>query len=472
VQQQVLKFIREKRLLKPGDRLGVAVSGGADSVALLRVLAELRPELGLVLKVLHFNHKIRGAEADADQAFVAVLAEQLGLEFHCGGGDVPGHAKQRKLSLETAARDLRHAWFAQLISENKLDKIATAHTLEDQAETILMRLVRGTGVRGLAGISVVHHPKKLIRPLLSIRREEVEDYLNALKQPWRNDASNQDVTHTRNRVRHRLLPMLARDFNPSIHQRLADIAEIAQAESDYWEKELPDFMARALRQGKPSRSGRSSRGDSAEVWALDLTCFQALPVAVQRQMLHKIASNMGVSLEFKHVQELAAFVETGKPGKRLELPDGLVAARSFRELQFSRPGRRETPADYEFFLPIPGEVAVSSLGSTLRARVISADNEELSGYNPASLLDRALLQPELILRNWRAGDQFSPVHTGSPRKVKELLEAGRIGRTLSAMERKVWPVIECAGRIVWMRGFPVAREFAYRAGDAVLIEES
>jgi tRNA(Ile)-lysidine synthase len=248
VQQQVLKFIREKRLLSPGDRLGVAVSGGADSVALLRLLSDLRSELGIVLKVLHFNHKIRDAHSDADQAFVSELAEQLGLEFHVGVGDVPAYSGERKLSLETAAREMRHAWFAQLLAENKVDKIATAHTLDDQAETVLMRLIRGTGIRGLAGISTLHQDKKLIRPLLAIRRSEIEAYLNAHNQPWRNDATNLDVAHTRNRVRHQLLPLLARDFNPSIQQRLSDIAEIAHAESDYWEKELAAVMARAVRQ--------------------------------------------------------------------------------------------------------------------------------------------------------------------------------------------------------------------------------
>lgn len=144
MQQQVLQFIRDKRLLSPGDRLGVAVSGGADSVALLRVLAELQPDLGVVLKAIHFNHRIRGPEADQDQEFVAALAQQLGVEFLCDSGDVPAYARERKLSLETAARDLRHEWFARLISETKVDKIATAHTQDDQAETVLMRLIRGT----------------------------------------------------------------------------------------------------------------------------------------------------------------------------------------------------------------------------------------------------------------------------------------------------------------------------------------
>ncbi len=288
MQQQVLKLIRERRLLSPGDRLGLAVSGGADSVALLRVLVELQPELGVVLKVLHFNHQIRGAEADADQQFVAALARELGLEFLAGSGDVPGHAKAHKLSLETAARDLRHGWFAELFSDDKLDKIATAHTLDDQAETVLMRIIRGTGVRGLSGISVFHQEKRLIRPLLSIRRTEIETYLQGLKQPWRDDASNQDVTHTRNRVRHQLLPMLVRDFNPSIHQRLADYGGDRTGRSRILGKRAGGIMPRAVRQGKPSRSGRSSSGDAGEVQALDLAYFQTLPLAVQRLVLAQV----------------------------------------------------------------------------------------------------------------------------------------------------------------------------------------
>jgi tRNA(Ile)-lysidine synthase len=471
VQQQVLKFIREKRLLSPGDRLGLAVSGGADSVALLRVLADLRLELGVVLKVVHFNHRIRGADSDADHDFVAALAAQHGLEFHAGSADVPAIARERKLSLETAARDTRHAWFAQLLSESKIDKIATAHTLDDQAETVLMRMVRGTGIRGLAGIATIHHDKKIIRPLLAVRRAEIEAWLNSLNQSWRDDATNLDIAHTRNRVRHQLLPLLVRDFNPSIHQRLADMAEIAQGESDYWENELEAVMARAVREGKPSRSGRSSSGEAGDVQALDLNYFQTLSLAVQRQVLHQIGSQMGVSLEFKHIDELCAFIQVGKPGKRLELPSGLLASKSFRELQFIRSAAPNEPETYELTLPVPGEVAVSTLGSTLLAKVISAGDQSLAGYNPALLLDRALLQPPLILRNWRPGDQFGPVHTASPRKVKELLQPGRLGRALSTTERKVWPVLVSAGQIVWMRGFPVARDFVYRAGDAVLIEE-
>src|SRR5215472_13932624 len=208
--ERVHRYIREQRLIIPGDRVSVAVSGGADSVALLRILLELRQELGVVLSVAHFNHKIRGAEADADEQFVSTLAQEFDVQLHSGSADAPAYAREHKMSLETAARELRHRWFAQLIREGKADKIATAHTQDDQAETVLMRILRGTGTRGLAGISPWQKQRALIRPLLHVTRLEIEEHLKALGQAWREDSSNRDLRHARNRIRHELLPLLQR----------------------------------------------------------------------------------------------------------------------------------------------------------------------------------------------------------------------------------------------------------------------
>ena len=251
--EKVHRYIREQQLIAPGDRVAVAVSGGADSVALLRVLLELRQELGAVLSVAHFNHKIRGADAEADEQFVRALAEQFDLEFHCGSADVPAHAREHKLSLETAARELRHEWFAGLRRNGLVDKIATAHTEDDQAETVLMRIIRGAGTRGLAGIASWQKEKELVRPLLNVARAEIEEYLDRLGQAWREDQSNRDLRHARNRVRHELLPLLQQNYNPAIRQTLADIAGIARTEEEYWEKEVSGLMARLVRSGKPSR---------------------------------------------------------------------------------------------------------------------------------------------------------------------------------------------------------------------------
>lgn len=472
---KVLRYIREQQLIAAGDRIALAVSGGADSVALLRLLLQLRQELGVVLSVAHFNHRIRGAEADQDERFVKSLAQQFDLQFHSGSSDVPAHAQEKKLSLETAARELRHAWFATLLHAGHADKIATAHTEGDQAETILMRVIRGTGTRGLAGIAPWQKGKGLIRPLLSVTRREIEDYLKHLGQPWREDQSNQDLRHARNRIRRELLPVLQRDYNPAIRETLADLAEVARAEDEYWDKEIATLATRLVRSGKPSRSGRTNHqeGGSAAsplTLALDLSAFHALPLALQRRILRFMGERFGITLEFKHIQELLLFARQTKPGKGLNLPGGLVASSSYRELYFGvQRAEAGTELTYKYALPIPGEIIVPELGSMFRAHLVSAGSLD-SGYNSA-LLEPALLAPEVTVRNWHAGDRFFPAHTRSPKKVKELLQPGRLGQELSPAQRKAWPLVESAGEIVWLRGFPVPQAFAARSGQAVLIEE-
>lgn len=437
-------------------------------MALLRILLELRQELGVVLTVAHFNHKIRGQEAEADQRFVANLAQRFDLEFHSGAGETPAYARQRKISLETAARELRHAWFAQLVRGGKTDKIATAHNQDDQAETVLMRILRGTGIRGLAGISA-QTQKAVIRPLLAITRTEIEEYLRNLGQSWRDDSTNKDLHHARNRIRHELLPVLQRDYNPAIQEMLCDLAEVARAEEQYWDKEVDELAGRLVRSGKPGRSGRSNSQQAT--LALDFSALASLPLALQRRLLRFLAERLGTTLEFKHVQELLTFVQHRASGKELRLPGGLVARRSLRELQISQRADNVEARDYSYALEVPGQVTVVELGTTIRTQVLSLDGtDELSRYN-SGLLDRALLAPELTVRNWRAGDRFFPAHTRSPKKVKELLQAGRLGHELSAEERKAWPVIVSGSQIVWIRGFPAPRAFAARSGEAVLIEE-
>ncbi len=294
--ERVLGYIRRDELLQAGNRVGVAVSGGIDSVALLRLLLELRQEVGIVLSVVHFNHKLRGAESDADQAFVEGLARQDGLEFYCESGDVARVAGEEHGGVEAAARELRYGFFRELLGSDEgdeiepdvpqrlkpnsltesngtakavpfpnpyLHKIVTGHTLDDQAETVLMRVIRGTGPGGLGGIypRVVIEDEdgedqgEIVRPLLGIRRRELEQYLNEIRQPWREDSSNTDFKFTRNRVRRLVLPLLEREFNPSVVENLAELAEIARDEGDYWESEISGWMGTVVQWAEPVRAG-------------------------------------------------------------------------------------------------------------------------------------------------------------------------------------------------------------------------
>ena len=201
----------DRNKLHAGMRVAVAVSGGADSVGLLRALVEAAPEVGLVLAVAHVHHGIRGIDADEDARFVASMASELGLEFYLHRVDTPGVAREKKQTLEEAARGLRYAWFSELLNDGKADAVATAHTLDDQAETVVHRLLRGAWTEGLGGIHPVVACEKgvILRPFLETRRNDIRAWLSGIGQPWREDASNEDPAHTRNRIRHSLLPRLA-----------------------------------------------------------------------------------------------------------------------------------------------------------------------------------------------------------------------------------------------------------------------
>src|SRR4029077_5632957 len=235
--ERLLKTIRKQQSIRAGDRLAVAVSGGADSVALLCLLLELGAELGIVLSVAHVNHKLRGEEADEDERFVAKLARQHGLELHAceasvGGSNISG--------IEAAESELRYDFFRKFTREGRVTKIATAHTLDDQAETVLLRVFRGTGIRGLSGI----HPRivfedgghafgELVRPLLGFRRAALQEFLRERGQSWREDSSNRDTAFLRNRARHRLLPMIGEEFGEAAIEHMGELAEIARAEEEH-----------------------------------------------------------------------------------------------------------------------------------------------------------------------------------------------------------------------------------------------
>ena len=228
-----------------GERIGVAVSGGADSVALLRVLADLRPELGIGLAVLHFNHQLRGSESDDDEHFVASLAEGLGMELLSGRGDVASTARERGWNLEDAARRLRYAFFSSVVAAGQVAKVAVAHTADDQAETVLARLVRGTGPSGLAAI----YPIKgyVVRPLLRIRRHELRAELKLISQPWREDSSNQDLRRLRSKLRHQILPVLERELQPNIVGHLGRLAQMAREDEAFWTALVAERLATLAR---------------------------------------------------------------------------------------------------------------------------------------------------------------------------------------------------------------------------------
>jgi tRNA(Ile)-lysidine synthase len=453
LRQTVLEYIRKHELLKAGDRVGVAVSGGADSVALLRLFLELREGIGFVLSVVHFNHKLRGVESEEDERFVTALAQQHKLELRRESGEVAAHAEERHLSLETAAREMRYAYFRQLLLDGQLNRIATGHTLDDQAETVLLKIVRGAGGGGLAGVYPQltvrgsQFPAAIVRPLLGTRRRALETYLLGLGQSWREDASNRDLRHRRNRVRHGILPRLERYLNPAVREALAETAEIARVEEEYWGKEVTRVLPRVWRAGG----------------VLNLAVLVDLPLALQRRVVRAAAESLGLRLDFHHVEEILA-LSSNRAGSTV-LPDGFVVSRKTGDLWFESKDETPRAADYEYRLSVPGSVAVPETESRFEAVLVSGNAAE--GYNPEDLMARSRLAAELKVRNWRAGDRFWPAHTKVPKKIKELLQE----RHVTGRERKLWPVVVSGTEVVWVRGFLASARLQRRSEPAVLIRE-
>lgn len=311
--------LRRHRLVAAGERVGVAVSGGADSVALLRALIELAPELGIVPVVLHLNHRLRGEASDGDAAFVAELAKRLGVAAVIEIEDIAARAAEDRLSLEAAGRRARYAFFLRAAVAQRLDAVATAHTRDDQAETVLLRLIRGAGTSGLSAIRrsfslAALAPEdtecgtRLIRPMLGISRGEVEEYLVSLGQDFRQDASNASAEFLRNRIRHELLPSIERNYNPRAREALAETAEVAAAEDDFLEEQVSAVLGHefALEDG------------------LRLELLRTQPVALQRRILRRLLEPSRLALDFAQLEQLRLFAVAGHAG-RLELPRGQAA---------------------------------------------------------------------------------------------------------------------------------------------------
>jgi len=343
--------------IKPGDRICVAVSGGADSVALLLTLhaanATPRESLGVGLSAVHVHHGLRGEEADADQRFVEDLCISLDIPLHLHQANVPARIDKTRAdgnpeSIEEAARNARYEFFTTLLTSGHADSILTAHTLDDQAETVLMKLLRGAWTEGLSAIHpIVTLPKgKILRPFLNTRRADIEAFLKAANQPWREDSTNTDTAFTRNKIRHELLPQL-RAYNPNVDQTLANLAELAREEESRWQTELSRILPQLLLPGKPVRGGgravSTTPGQSAI--SIELDRLRALDPALRRRVLRAAARQLGVRLSFDETSRLLAlsgfrpYPPIGAPtvaartGASLHLSNSLRADRSPRELR-------------------------------------------------------------------------------------------------------------------------------------------
>lgn len=449
-----LSTIEEYEMLEAGHRVTIACSGGADSTALLLVLLNLAGRLGWVVSVAHFNHRLRGAESEKDQRFVARLAKENDLEFFCTDADVREVATKSRANLEATARKLRYQFFRSLISSGNTDRVAVGHTADDQAETVLLRLIRGAGVRGLAAIRPVLAPG-IIRPLLHARGVQLRRWLTARSIGWREDSSNQETRFRRNLLRKNILPALS-ELNPSVVENLARTARLCQVDESFWNSYVSHLLKRYT----------IVNDDTVRV---DLAALRRLPAAVSYRLLQRVVDSVlpkeGAASQYDQIRSILLWAVSSRP-LPLTLPGNLAARKDSQHLIIEPKGRFQPQVgsanpDYAYRLDVPGSVADARVGFHCKVEFVDLEGVR-EAYNKTGyvLLDQSLLKFPLTLRNWKSGDAYRRRGRHKLRKLKELFQRYQIPRAL----RSDWPVLESDSQIVWTKQFGVAQGYTPQSG--------
>lgn len=469
--------IRHFEMIAAGETVGLAVSGGADSVGMLRLFLELCDELGISLCVVHLNHKLRSKDSESDQKFVAMLAKQFDLKFFTASVNCAADARRNHLNLEDAGRRARYDFFSSLIAKGHCDKVATAHTADDQAETVLARLMRGSSLRGLAGVRPVNG--NFIRPLIDLRRQDLRKYLKTIHQKWREDATNLDQNRLRARLRHSLIPLLQRDYNPQIVDILHGLASQASLDERFWASVIEPLLKNALHcEGAvwsislddllspkffltPEKSPSSHPASEALTKRLILTILNQL---TDKAAASSANSKARARFDSKHINQVLRLAQSSQSGRQIELPHKIRVAKSFDRLEFAGPATQQTQGTiqpssasytYEYRVELCPETSatidVPELGSRFSLKLIDwpAGGRETSD---CEVLDADLLRHPLVLRNWRPGDVYRPQSQHHTKKLKSYFASRRI----SLRDRPSWPVLLSGSDIAWTRGFVAA----------------
>jgi len=443
---RVAGIIIRYNMLRHGGRVGVAVSGGADSVALLHLLHRLADKFRIEPLVLHVNHELRGEESQADEAFVRELAASLHLpafveRSHPGEGN-----------LEQAARDLRHEFFRRCIREQHLAAVALGHTRSDQAETVLFRFLRGSGLAGLAGMTPVT-AEGFIRPLLTCSRAEIRDWARSEGISWREDSSNGNLDFTRNRLRRETIPALTDTYNRNLENVLAGMANLASAEEDYWNQQVEPVYQQITR--------RSQLGSFFQIDPL-----MALHPAVRRRVVRRALKDVRGdlrSIDFQHIEAILNLCNSSQAHDRVLVP-GVDAIRSFDTLLLTRPGqlaaggrhyRVDLRLGEEHRLPFgAGTIYVDWAQHAVQFCANFKGAVEVEDLDAEALTGESTPRP-FYVRNWEPGDEIQrPGHAGAE-KIKSLFQEYRV----VLWERRHWPVVVLGEEIVWVRRFGIAAKF-------------
>ena len=453
--RQMHRFIVQHKMIKNGETALVAVSGGADSLALLYGLHALRTQLNCKLHVVHLNHCLR-PDADVDAEFVQQHAARLELPCTLQRVEVPRLAKQWKLSVEAAGRKARYQFYESVCTEVSATKVALGHHQDDIAETVLMNLIRGSGATGLKGIAPVRN-MKFIRPLAGFTRQNIETFLTSIDIVPRYDVTNADTDYLRNRIRGELIPQLVRDYNPKIKTGLSRTADVLGAESEYLDTAAREALETCRIQG-PDKNV-----------VLNRVKFRQYHIAVQRRMLRQSVSEMlgDVSdLYFAHCEAMLNLVEGDTPNTVLALPNDLRFRRAYQQLIFER--QPVATESFTYPVTIGGKTSIAILNTEITTELGDVESrgtpilpdgkfEAILDYEKLRKVfaERSSETVPLIVRNRRQGDRFQPYGMRGTKKIKDFLIDAKVPRH----ERDSIPLLVCGDEILWVIGYTTSESF-------------
>ncbi len=438
--RKVSDYISRHRMVERGDKVLVAVSGGPDSTALLHILYRLKDDLGISLHVAHLNHMFRGKESEKDASFVAETAQRYGLPATVESVDVPSYRARRRLSNQMAAREVRYRFFLECAGQVGASRVALAHQADDQAETILFNFLRGSGISGLKGILPVRDGI-YIRPLLNVRRSEIESYCSEMDLAFRQDLSNLKPVYTRNRIRLNLVPLLEEEYNPRLVPALLRLGEICREEDSYLERLAAKAFQGALLE---SNTGLVS---------LSLDRLVDLPPAVRRRVLRRAwqaVSGGAGHLDFKHAEAALDLVTSGDTGAQAVMPGNVVAVRTYEALELKRAPLKKALPGYIYQLRVPGATYIPEVDITVCAELWSGEKALSPRGLPRSeaLLDLDKLPPYIYVRRRLEGDVFHPYGQDSEMKLKDFFIKQKVPRE----ERDRIPLVCTPEEIIWAGG--------------------
>lgn len=455
---RVRKTIRSYCMLQRGDHVLAGVSGGADSVALLAVLRHLGPSCGVTLTAAHFNHRTRTHESDRDEAFVRKLCESRGIELLTGS---LGKARRSSgLSVEDFLRRERYAFFEAARHKAGANRVALGHHRGDQAETVLMNIIRGSGVSGLAGIPPVRDCGRIIRPLIDCSPLEIVEYCRKEGLPFVTDSSNADERFLRNRVRKTLLPSLERLFNPAVADSLCRLADVVRQEDEY----ISGEARRALGCWPRDRSGA----------VIPVAGLAALHPALRRRVVLEVLRDLAgpdCAVGLEHVQAVLDLAVSAKPGGSLDLPGRLLVQRNYGRLEFARGGRPEPrrlagkaaeipPGAFRVAVPVPGTIRIEGIGVHMRFRELRRPPSAPTATARTAYLDLERVSGPLVVRNARPGDRIQPMGMKGTRKLNRLFIDEKIPRD----RRNRIPVLADDASILWVPGLRLSERARVNEG--------